>query len=276
MIRKHYYCCWAGLLVLSLACSDSTGPAPVTTSTPTPVTATVPPLTYDVFVPEDLAGKKDSVSLLVVLDGGEYSGIARNTAVLYEFGEKIYPTVVVSIPSTPISRWAYFTPTHLAADENDTGNQALYPYTGRFGALADFLEQQVLPELAQKYDLQFYQKTLFGHSMGGLAVLSFIVLRPEVFDHYIAASPSTMYDDHYLFRTIEDRTERLAFKSLFLTAARHDSNGYRENVNWLNEYLQKAKPAAQRLELRIYERETHATSGVKSLIDGLEFVGKNG
>ncbi|MEL6867450.1 MAG: alpha/beta hydrolase-fold protein [Bacteroidota bacterium] len=234
----------------------------------------IPDIPYELSLPKGYEDKKDSLSLLVVLDGNEYGGIAQNTAVLYEFGEKIFPTVVLSIPSTAESRWKYFTPTKATESGNDPGNKALYAYTGQFQTLADYLRNELIPYIEKEYDIQFLQKSVFGHSMGGLAVLSFIVLQPDIFDHYISASPSTMYDDHYIFKTIEEKGE-LDFESLFLTAAIDDSNGYRENVNWLAAYLEKNKQGDQRAMKQIFEGETHGTSGIKSLIYGMEFIGKN-
>lgn len=228
---------------------------------------------FEVFLPEDFHDQKDSVDLLVVLDGNQYAGIASNTAYLYEFGEKIRPTVVLSLPSTAKSRWEQYTPTKATAD-NDGGEDPLYQYTGNFGNFSKFMETELIPYLEKTYGVQFCEKTIFGHSMGGLGVLSFLVLSPAIFDNYISASPSTMYDDHFIFKKIEE-SGSLRFQAVFLTAALNDANGYRENVNWLSRYLTDHQVANQRIGVKIYETETHGTSGVKSLIDGLEFIGKN-
>ena len=66
---------------------------------------------YKIILPENLETKKDSLSLLVLLDGDDYAGIAKNVTSLYEFGDKINPTIIISLPSTRESRWTYYTPT---------------------------------------------------------------------------------------------------------------------------------------------------------------------
>jgi len=214
----------------------------------------------------------DTLAVLVVLDGDEYSGIAANTVKLYRFGEKIPPTVVVSLPSTPESRWRDYTPTATEASENDSGNATLYQYTGGFEAFATSIETTLFPAIEAEYNITLGRKTVFGHSMGGLAVLSFMVVQPDIFDQYIAASPSTMYDDHFIFRTIEE--QRIpSFDALYLTAALNDSNGYLENVRWLEEYLKTNHKAGENVGVRVYETESHATSGIRALVDGIEFMG---
>ena len=229
-------------------------------------------LPYQVILPENFKSIKDSLSLLVLLDGDDYSGIAQNVTSLYEFGEKISPTVILSLPSTKKSRWAYYTPTKDTTNVEE-GFEDLYSRTGKFPQFADFLGTELIPSIEKELGIKFKQKTIFGHSLGGLGVLSFAALRPELFHNYISASPSTMYDQHFIFKTIEEKGV-LQFDSMFLTAALNDGNGYRENVEWLKEYLDNHKLDNQAVGSKIYENETHATSGLKSLIDGLEFIGK--
>ena len=150
---------------------------------------------YQVFIPEGLDSEKDSIALLVLLDGDEYFGLAQDVTSLYESGGKIKPTVVVSLPSTPRSRWSRYTPTRDSINIEE-GFEELYGVTGKFPEFASFVEQELIPHIQEKQGMEFYQKTIFGHSLGGLGVLSFAVLRPEIFDNYISASPSTMFDDH--------------------------------------------------------------------------------
>ncbi len=227
---------------------------------------------YKIILPEDFQSKKDTLDLLVLLDGDDYSGIAKNVTSLYEFGDKINPTFILSLPSTIESRWTYYTPTKDTIHVEE-GYEDLYARTGSFSQFADLLEKELIPNIESKYKITFNKKTIFGHSLGGLGVLSFAVLRPEIFDNYISASPSTLYDQHYIFKTLEKKGS-LSFNSIFITAASNDANGYRENVEWLKGYLDEHKSDNQSVGSKIYDNESHATSGLKSLIDGLEFIGK--
>lgn len=227
-------------------------------------------ISYQVVLPESFNARKDSLNLLVLLDGDDYLGLAKDVTSLFETGGKIMPTLIISLPSTMESRWAHYTPTNDTVTVEE-GYKELYARTGRFPEFADFVGMELIPFVKQKYNIDFKKKTIFGHSLGGLGVLSFAVLRPEIFDNYIAASPSTMFDSHYIFRTLEKKSP-LDFKSMFLTAAINDGQGYRANVEWLKDYLDEHKEEDQAVEMRIYEQENHTTSGLRSLIDGLNFV----
>ena len=204
----------------------------------------------------------DTLDILVLLDGDTYSGIAKDIVDLYTYGNKFKPTLIISLPITQEGRWKYYTPSQVT--EEQVGE------TGEFGAYADFIEKDLLPHLGEHFQFTAGRKMIFGHSMGGLAVLSFLTWRPQVFGYYIAASPSTMYDDHFLIKEIELRT-RSDFEKVFLSVAESDLNGYRDNVTWLRDFLSDETVDQNRIILKTYASENHATTGLRSLIDGLDF-----
>lgn len=215
-------------------------------------------------------GGKASLDLLVLLDGQDYFGTASNVLDLYLFAEELKPTMIVSLPSTMETRWRDYTPTVAGADNDGTVKES-YQHSGGFNAFADFLEKELFPHLEKTYQCQFDQKAIFGHSLGGLGVLSFFVLRPTIFDDYICASPSTMYDQHFIFKELEMMTE-LHYDRFFLTVAGAEPNGYIPNHEWLAEYLGERQQNDQRLAAKFYENDQHATSGIQSLIDGMRFL----
>lgn len=210
------------------------------------------------------------LDLLVLLDGQDYFGTATNVFDLYHFAEVLGPTMIVALPSTMETRWRDYTPTVAQADNDGTIKES-YQYSGGFGAFADFLEKELIPHLEKTHDCTFDQKALFGHSLGGLGVLSFLVLRPDIFDDYICASPSTMYDQHFIFKELE-KLEQLDYDRFFLTVAGEEPNGYIPNHEWLAEFLEARKQEAQQLDTKFYDTDQHATSGIQSLIDGMRFL----
>jgi len=216
--------------------------------------------------------KSDSINLIILLDGDSYSGLAINSIDLFEFADKVNSTIIVSLPSTVEYRWRYFTPTKATPREGDR-NKELYKFTGKFQDYAKFVEEELIPFIEKENKIQFRNKTLFGHSLGGLAVLNFVILKPGVFDNYICASPSTMFDNHFIFETLKEK-EKIEFKNLFLTAAENDGNGYKGNVEWLNNYLIENNQPNQTLQMKIIMGQNHTTSGIHSFIEGIDFLSK--
>lgn len=73
-----------------------------------------------------------------------------------------------------------------ADDENGTAQVV----GGGAFAFQEVIERQIKPEVARRANVDAQQQALWGHSLGGLFVLSSLYTRPAAFQQYIAASPS--------------------------------------------------------------------------------------
>lgn len=60
-----------------------------------------------------------------------------------------------------------------------------------------------MPVVTQKYQVDVEKQALFGHSLGGLFVLWTLFKRPDLFQYYLASSPSIWWNDHELFTYAE-------------------------------------------------------------------------
>ncbi|MHA3047780.1 alpha/beta hydrolase [Riemerella anatipestifer] len=228
-------------------------------------------------LPKDFEKLKQNISLLVLLDGDSYFGIASNVQNLYQFGEKMPATVIVALPSTVESRWKYYTPTKTKNFSGDKENDKLFESSGNFQHFADFVENEVIKKLETKYKTKFKNKTIFGHSLGGLGVMSFYKLRPQVFENYICASPSLIWDKFMFNKYYENDYSMHSSdtRKVFFSSANPDMRTYKEAVEDLYENMSKKIINSERyIKYQHYGNEDHSTSGLRSLIDGLEFIYK--
>ncbi len=67
----------------------------------------------------------------------------------------------------------------------------------------DMIERQIKPEVEKRTRIDPTQQSLWGHSLGGLFVLSTLYTRPAAFQHYIAASPSLWWSQGAPQRDLE-------------------------------------------------------------------------
>ena len=77
------------------------------------------------------------------------------------------------------------------------------PIGGGADALLEVIERQILPEVARRTTLAPGQRTLWGHSLGGLFVLHTLYTRTGLFQAYAAGSPSLWWGDGGLLREPE-------------------------------------------------------------------------
>ena len=73
-----------------------------------------------------------------------------------------------------------------ADDENGTSQSS----GGGAKAFLDVIQQQIKPEVERRARINAQQQALWGHSLGGLFVLSTLYTQPTAFQQYVSASPS--------------------------------------------------------------------------------------
>lgn len=225
-------------------------------------------------LPEDFEKLRGKCDLLVLLDGDEYFKMASDITALYEFGEKIRPTIVVGLPSSIESRWTFYTPTNVKY-EDFKADSLLQLNSGKFNQFADFIEKELIPEITIFYKTTFISKTIFGHSLGGLGTMSFYRYRPKIFENYIAASPSVNWDGHRISKYYRDSLPNLTKNNnkLFLSIGTPDMFSYAESVKALYKSIKmKTINSKNNIILREYLKDGHSTTGIRSLIDGLDFI----
>ncbi|CRD50856.1 alpha/beta hydrolase [Stenotrophomonas indicatrix] len=73
------------------------------------------------------------------------------------------------------------------ADDESGRTQAV---GGGAAAFLDMIERRIKPEVERRANIDRQQQALWGHSLGGLFVLSSLYTRPAAFQYYLSASPS--------------------------------------------------------------------------------------
>ncbi|KAL6708726.1 hypothetical protein ACN47E_002422 [Coniothyrium glycines] len=162
-------------------------------------------------------------------------------------------------------------------------------------ALRPWVRDIVFPNAA------FDRDALYGHSFGGLFVLYALIVRPDLFDTFLSASPALYWNDDYAFNHTQ-------FLAPLTQAPRRPSNGtkpalqisyggleqnpikrrtetddefaFRQSilapmrVPDLSEKLYstlKDSPALRDVNLNVYPNSYHATVGGAALADGIDY-----
>lgn len=125
------------------------------------------------------------------------------------------PVVIVGIGYPTAHRFdtlrRFFDLTPLTAPEH-TPNRDGPVQTGGREAFLDFIEGAVFAEVARHVPVDPSQRTLFGHSLGGLFTLYTLYTRPQLFSRYVAADPSIWWNGGSLLQ------EETAFRQALASA----------------------------------------------------------
>ena len=129
-----------------------------------------------------------------------------------------------------------------------------------------------MPWVESRYRTRAYS-VLVGHSYGGLFALHALVTRPDVFDAYIAISPSLHWNNQALVATAEtvfESTPELT-ADLYMTMG-NEGGAALGGMRKLAGVLDQHAPKGFRWGFRVMEEEAHGSVPLRSTRQGLESV----
>lgn len=134
-------------------------------------------------------------------------------------------------------------------------------------AFLQVLKREIIPYVEQHYPASPLERTIVGHSYGGLFALYAWLWSPATFDNYILVSPSLWYGDKQAMEAVTQScrmSTSVKEKDMFLAVGEYEeqvANGRAmvSDLKQLNEQLTACSKRKVSTYLRVYEDETHAS-----------------
>lgn len=144
------------------------------------------------------------------------------------------------------------------------------PHSGEAIKFQNFLRNQLFPHIEKNYKGSTH-RTLTGGSFSGLFAVYTLLTQPELFDGYIAATPSLWWDEN----SINDFFEKFPHKPLTKKTRFYLSWGELESAEFIRRFGENLKNKnIQNLEV-IYtpvENSGHSAVYAESYTKGLQFI----
>jgi len=196
---------------------------------------------------------------------GTISFLARNA--------RMPEMIVVGITNTDRTR--DLTPTHV---EQLPGTNVRFPTSGGADKFLKFIETEVIPLVESKYRTMPY-RVLAGHSFGGLFAVHTMLTRPELFNSYIAVSPSLQWDNFgELERAKEFFKARKEFDKTLFTSLGNEPGDIGKAFGLFRDLLSSQQLKGFVWEAERYEDEDHGSvvlrshyAGLRKVFDGWQF-----
>jgi len=140
-------------------------------------------------------------------------------------------------------------------------------YTKEANKFLDFIASEVIPVVEKGYHVG--TRILYGHSFGGGFTIYALLNKPQLFDAYIASSPSPLMklinitDYLRVDITLNKKT------SLYLSYGSKDMGQVRKWIQNLNENLSGARFNYLDWKFTIFEGKKHNNSDIPALINGI-------
>ena len=155
--------------------------------------------------------------VLYLTDGAAHLAHTVSTIEFLSRNGRMPEMIVVAITNTDRTR--DLTPTNASMWRPD-GTEAKLPTSGGADRFLKFIETELIPRIEKDYRTQPY-RVFAGHSFGGLFAIHAFLTRPEVFNAYIAVSPTMNWDNHLLSRKAEEffKDRKELNRTLYFTLA---------------------------------------------------------
>lgn len=180
--------------------------------------------------------------------------------------------IVVGIANTDRTR--DLTPTH-ADVKNPDGTVDAHPTSGGADRFLDFIQTELIPEMEKRYRTAPY-RIFAGHSLGGLLAIHALITRPNLFNAYIAVSPSLQWDDGHTLHQAQEffATHSEVKKTLFFSLANEGStdNPMGKNFEQLQKTLAAGPPKGLIWDSARYLDEDHSSTVLRAHYAGLRTI----
>ena len=226
-----------------------------------------------VNLPDDYSNRK-SYPLVLYLDAGINSG-KKMPDLVRKKKKDVILVGVKHLGSYKKLRRRDFIPAHMkkkGSDYNYYSNDQKYGQAEKFHS---FLKKELLPQLDQKYSISKNDRTIVGHSLGGLFVVYACFKEDRLFDNFLAISPSLWINHQNIWDF-----ERAYFKDntsldakLYLAAGSYEIvNLVKYNTNIFHTHLSKRDYSKLEHHKKIFKGYSHNPVVDVAVPNGIEWL----
>jgi len=218
-----------------------------------------------VRTPAGYEKSKAAYPVLYMTDGGAHIGHTTSSIEFLVNNGRMADMIVVGITNTDRTR--DLTPTKA------TGPQAAqFPTAGGADNFLKFIETEVIPEIEKSYRVQPY-RVLAGHSFGGLFAVHTLVTRPELFNSYIAVSPSLQWSDEATLKRAEEFLKtRKELRATLFTSLGNEPGDIGKSFEQFKQMLAKSQIKGFEWDAQQLTDEDHGSVVLRSHYAGLRKV----
>lgn len=214
-----------------------------------------------VHLPDEYESEPDRrYPLFVLLDGRHNFKATASMIHALSRGRAIPHMIVVGIDSP--DRWRDLTPVEGMG----------IPGTGGGGPFLESLIDEILPHIDQTYRTNGF-RVFSGHSLGGLTTMNALFEEPELFDAYLALSPSLEWDDGFLLSRARRFLARAELPGAMLYMALADERLERQYYDPMVELLEASAPPQLLWTSELFEeQDDHMSIRVSAGLAGVRWV----
>lgn len=227
--------------------------------------ATTNNVVYPIYVslPGDYYYTKKSYPVVFMLDAYSSFGLMTQMVRLLTYNKDLPELVIVGISSEGgskefnINRARDYTPT-ISKNENEN---KLFPNAGGANKFLEFIKNELIPFVKSKFRIDENDKTLVGHSLGGLFGFYSLYNYPNLFQRYVLISPALFWDNEFIIKMEKSyyETHNSLNAIIYTTVGSLEDSIFVNSWQRLIDNMNFHKYFNLQLEAQISQNETHYT-----------------
>jgi predicted alpha/beta superfamily hydrolase len=228
-----------------------------------------------IYNPDSVGGNVlPAYPVLYLLEENDMPMVAGMVKYMSSYNEQLPAMLVVGIDGNG-QRIRDLTPTHSLYDNMgklDSDPDSWLKPSGGGDRFLRFVREEVMPFVESKYRTVPF-KILAGHSVGGLTAIHALSTHPDMFNAYLAVSPSLWWDNGAYLRTASQHLPPSGTPKKFLFVADSpEADPFPTYIKALLDSLGTRKAANLEWSHSYYPNETHGSIAAKAYYDGLRFL----
>lgn len=218
-----------------------------------------------IALPGSYYSSDQTYPVVYMLDAYSSFGIMTEMARLLASDREVPEVIIVGVSSEGGSkefisnRSRDYTPTQIPQEKLPEAYRSSIPVSGGAEKFLGFLKEELIPFVESKYRFTSADRTLVGHSLGGLFVFYSLFQQPELFKRYIAISPALSWDGGFVLKQESNFFENKKSLNVIIYTAvgSMESEAFITPWNHLINKMQERNYEGLNLKTEIAESETH-------------------
>ncbi len=225
---------------------------------------------YQVYLPNDYQPNGNPLTVMYLMDGDFHFHHTSGIVSFLKSQGRIPNMMIVAIPNTT-DRTRDLTP---PIEKNKEAVQNM-PTAGGANNMLAFMKEELIPHIDKQYNTNDY-RMLVGHSFGGIFAVQALLTQGDLYDSYIAISPSMWWDD----QSLVDRAKKFldsepAFDGYFYMTMGNEDGPMLGGAMKLAALFEEKRPKTFGWDFKVMKEETHGSVPHRSTYYGLEAVFKD-
>ncbi|WP_083264947.1 alpha/beta hydrolase [Urechidicola croceus] len=209
--------------------------------------------TINIWTPPNYKNNTTLFPVIYMLDGGikvDFPHIANTISILVK-NNSISPIILIGIENTERRR-------DLTGLSDIVEDKEIAPLNDGAKSFRAFIEDELFIEINKQYRTT-KEKRIVDESVAGLFIIETFLLKPEMFDFYIAMDPSLWWNNHHLVKNVNNLLAEFSTKENKLWFAGSDAEDISQYTKELSQILKNNAPESLRWHYSNEPTEKHNT-----------------